>query len=131
MKKLFTLKNIVDPRGNLTVGEASRDVPFEIKRFFMIYQVPLTDIRGEHAHRKCEQVLIAARGSISVDLDNGLEKESFFLSKPTQALHIPAMHWGAQYNYSPDACLIVFASEYYDENDYIRDYSQFIRETAK
>ena len=130
MNKLIHLRNILDPRGNLTVGEAIKDFPFEIKRFFMIYQVPLTDIRGEHAHRKCHQLLVAARGRIRVDLDDGHKKESFFLTSPTHSLHIPPMHWGVQYDYSPEACLIVFASEYYDDNDYIRDYSEFLKEAA-
>lgn len=125
--KLINLPNIIDSRGNLTVAEFGRQVPFEVKRFFMVYQVPLVKVRGEHAHRECHQFLIAARGRISVIADDGVNKEEFHLDRPDLGLYLPPMVWGVQHNYSPDACLLVFASDYYDSADYIRDYEEFAK----
>lgn len=119
------LPNIIDSRGNLTVAEFGKLIPFDAKRFFMVYQVPLVEIRGEHAHHKCHQFLIAARGRISVIADDGFTRQEFILDRPNLGLHLPPLVWGVQYKYSPDACLLVFASDYYDSADYIRDYSEF------
>jgi len=83
--------------------------------------------RGEHAHHQCHQFLIAARGRISVIADDGSEREEFILDRPNLGLYLPPLVWGIQYKYSPDACLLVFASDHYDSNDYIRDYSEFIK----
>jgi UDP-2-acetamido-3-amino-2,3-dideoxy-glucuronate N-acetyltransferase len=123
--KQIELPNIVDSRGNLTVAEFGKLVPFDVKRFFMVYQVPLVEIRGEHAHHKCHQFLVAARGRISVIADDGESREEFLLDRPNLGLHLPPMVWGVQYKYSPDACLLVFASDYYDNDDYIRSYEEF------
>jgi hypothetical protein len=123
--KLISLPNILDPRGNLTVGEFERSLPFPVKRFFIVYQVPLTQNRGEHAHRVCHQFVMSVRGGISVIADDGVHREEFRLDRPNVGLYLPPMVWSTQYNYSPDALLLVFASEYYDKNDYIRDYSEF------
>lgn len=125
--KLIELPNFVDPRGNLTVAEFEKSVPFKTQRFFMVYQVPLVAHRGEHAHYQCHQFLIAARGRISVIADDGVEREEFVLDRPNLGLYLPPLVWGVQYKYSPDACLLVFASDYYDNDDYIRDYSKFIK----
>lgn len=125
--KLVCLPRIIDPRGNLTVGEFGRDIPFEVKRYFMVFQVPLVEVRGGHAHKECHQFLICARGRITASVDNGVQREEFVLDCPDIGLHMPPMVWGGQYNYSPDAVLLVFASHYYDSNDYIRDYSEFKR----
>lgn len=125
--QLIELPNIIDPRGNLTVAEFEKSVPFQAKRFFMVYQVPLVAQRGEHAHHQCHQFLIAARGRISVIADDGSEREEFILDRPNLGLYLPPLVWGIQYKYSPDACLLVFASDHYDSNDYIRDYSEFIK----
>jgi hypothetical protein len=126
MYQLIELPNIIDERGNLTVAEFGKLIPFEAKRFFMVYQVPLIQIRGEHAHHKCHQFLIAARGSISVIADDGTSREEFLLSRPNLGVYLPPYVWGVQYKYSPDACLLVFASEHYDEADYIRNYDDFL-----
>ena len=125
--KLIELPNIIDQRGNLAVAEFGNLIPFDVKRFFMVYQVPLIQIRGEHAHHKCHQFLVAARGSIAVIADDGENREEFFLNKPTLGLYLPPLVWGVQYKYSPDACLLVFASDYYDGSDYIRNYDDFLR----
>lgn len=124
--KLIKLPNYIDPRGNLTASEFGRSIPFEVKRFFMVYQVPLVEVRGEHAHRVCHQFLICARGRISVIADDGRTKDEFVLDRPDTGLHLPPMTWGIQYKYSPDALLLVFASHYYDADDYIRDYDEFL-----
>lgn len=124
--ELIKLSNIIDARGNLMVAEFGKSVPFEVKRFFMVYQVPLTQIRGEHAHYHCHQFLVAARGRISVIADDGVHKEEFLLDSPDLGLYLPPKVWGVQYKYSPDACLLVFASDYYDEADYIRNYDDFL-----
>ena len=128
MKKyrLIELPNIIDERGNLTVAEFGRLIPFDAKRFFMVYQVPLVQIRGEHAHHKCHQFLIAARGSIAVIADDGVSRDEFLLNRPNLGLYLPPLVWGVQYKYSPDACLLVFASDYYDGEDYIRNYEHYL-----
>ena len=124
--KLIELRKVIDTRGNLTAGEFGKSIPFQVKRFFMIYQVPLVDVRGEHAHRKCHQFLICTRGRTSVIADDGKRREEFLLDRPDFGLHLPPMVWGVQYKYSPDAVLLVFASEYYEADDYIRDYGEFL-----
>lgn len=123
--RTIELPNIIDSRGNLTVAEFGKLVPFDTKRFFMVYQVPLVEVRGEHAHHQCHQFLVAARGRISVIADDGFRRDEFVLDRPTVGLYLPPLTWGVQYKYSPDACLLVFASDYYDNDDYIRDYGQF------
>ena len=120
------LKNVVDMRGSLSVGEFGRDIPFEAKRCFMVYDVPSVEIRGEHAHRSCKQFLIAAKGSVHVVADDGTNREQFVLDKPGLGLYLPPMTWGIQYRYSADAVLLVLASQHYDNADYIRDYDDFL-----
>lgn len=123
---LHTLREVHDMRGNLSVGELGSDIPFMAKRYFLVYEVPSIEIRGEHAHLRCAQFLIAVKGRVHVVADDGNNKEEFVLDKPNVGLHLPAMTWGIQYRYSPDAVLLVFASEHYDAQDYIRDYDQFL-----
>ncbi len=123
---LVELAHIADMRGSLTVGEFQRGIPFDAKRYFMVFDVPSVETRGEHAHRECHQFLICARGSVSVVADDGNHREEFLLNRPNLGLHLPSMVWGIQYKYSPDAVLLVFASHYYDSADYIRDYDEFV-----
>lgn len=124
--RLFTLPRITDIRGSLTVGEFDRSIPFEAKRYFMVFDVPSVETRGEHAHRECHQFLICIRGKVSVVADDGKNREEFVLDAPNIGLHLPPLVWGIQYKYSADAVLVVFASHYYDDGDYIRDYNQFL-----
>lgn len=124
--KLVELPRIIDIRGSLTVGEFERSVPFNAKRYFMVFDVPSAETRGEHAHRECHQFLVCVRGSVSVVADDGHKREEFTLDRPDVGLHLPPMVWGIQYKYSPDAVLLVFASHYYDSDDYIRDYDNFL-----
>lgn len=117
---------IPDMRGSLSVGEFERQIPFSPKRYFMVFDVPSKETRGEHAHRECEQFLICARGSCAVLMDDGVNRTEILLSSPDEGVYLPPMTWGVQYKYSPDALLLVFASHYYDSADYIRDYSEFL-----
>jgi acetyltransferase-like isoleucine patch superfamily enzyme len=123
---LHKLPFISDMRGNLSVGEFEQTVPFMPKRYFFVFDVPSAETRGEHAHLKCKQFLICVRGCWSVVADDGRNREEFLLNKPDIGLYLPPMTWGIQYLYSADAMLIVFASEYYDKSDYIRDYAKFL-----
>ena len=123
---LHNFLKVPDLRGSLTVGEFDREVPFVPKRYFLVFDVPTAETRGEHAHIRCEQFLIAVRGSVSVVADDGLTREEFLLNQPQMGLYLPPMTWGIQYRYSPDAVLLVFASDYYDSADYIRDYGDFL-----
>lgn len=115
-----------DLRGNLTVGEFDRQVPFKPLRYFMVFGVPSREIRGEHAHHKCHQFLICVRGTCSVVADDGLKRVEVLLDEPSKGVYLPPMTWGIQYKYSPDAMLLVFASDYYDAADYIRDHAEFL-----
>lgn len=123
---LHRFPRVTDIRGSLTVGEFERTVPFPVKRYFMVFDVPSIETRGEHAHRQCHQFLICVRGNCAVVADDGANRQEFLLDRPDVGIHIPPMVWGIQYKYSSDAVLIVFASHYYDSADYIRDYSEFL-----
>ena len=128
--RIYELPLIHDPRGNLTVGEFERTLPFVPKRYFMTLDVPSFDLRGEHAHRTCHQFLLCVHGSCAVVVDDGLNREEFLLDRPTFGIHVPPMVWATEYKHSQDSTLLVFASEYYDPADYIRDYQIFLKEAA-
>jgi UDP-2-acetamido-3-amino-2,3-dideoxy-glucuronate N-acetyltransferase len=123
--KLHHMPRVADIRGSLTVGEFDRSIPFAAKRYFLVFDVPSVETRGEHAHRECHQFLICVRGSCAVVADDGTNRQEFLLDQPDVGLHLSPMVWGIQYKYSADAVLLVFASHYYDGADYIRDYSEF------
>jgi UDP-2-acetamido-3-amino-2,3-dideoxy-glucuronate N-acetyltransferase len=122
---LHHFTKVTDMRGNLTVGEFDRQVPFRPLRWFMVFDVPSRETRGEHAHHRCHQFLVCVRGSCAVMADDGVHKIEIPLGGPDRGLYLPPMTWGVQYKYSPDAMLLVFASDYYDADDYIRDYADF------
>ncbi len=122
---------IKDMRGNLSVGEFERTVPFIPKRYFLVFDVPNREVRGEHAHHACHQFLICIKGSCAAVADDGVNRQEFLLDRPNLGLYLPPMIWGTQYKYSSDAVLLVFASEYYNANDYIRNYSEFITIVGK
>ena len=122
---LHHLPHIEDMRGSLSVGEFERSIPFAPKRYFLVFDVPSREIRGEHAHRLCHQFLICVRGTCTVLADDGKNRQEFVLDRPNLGIHLPAMIWGTQYQYSSDAVLLVFASDYYDAADYIRDHDEF------
>jgi acetyltransferase-like isoleucine patch superfamily enzyme/dTDP-4-dehydrorhamnose 3,5-epimerase-like enzyme len=125
---IHRLRSAIDLRGSLVAGEFERSIPFHAKRFFMVFDVPSEKTRGQHAHRRCHQFLVAANGRIAVVADDGRQRSQILLDNRSVGLHLPPMTWGTQYKYSPDAVLLVFASEYYDPEDYIRDYEIFKRE---
>lgn len=127
---LHRLPKVLDLRGNLSVGEFERNLPFAPKRYFLVFGVPNAEIRGEHAHRTCKQFLVCVHGSCAVVVDDGAHREEQVLDDPSLGLYLPALTWGIQYKYSHDAVLLVFASEYYDTAEYIRDYSEFLQLTA-
>lgn len=120
---------ITDMRGNLTVGEFEQHIPFAPKRYFMVFDVPSKETRGEHAHHVCHQFLICVRGSCAVVADDGKHRTEVLLDAPNQGVYLPPMTWGVQYKYSADALLLVFASHHYDASDYIRNYDEFIAAT--
>ena len=123
---LYTLKYVPDMRGALSVGEFHRDIPFAPKRYFLVLGVPTADTRGDHAHIACQPFLSAVTGSVAVVADDGTNRQEFILDRPHAGLYLPPLTWGIQYRYSSDAVLLVFASDYYEPDDYIRDYKQFV-----
>ena len=123
--RLHRLPHFVDIRGALAVAEFERDLPFVPRRHFVIHDVPSQETRGEHAHRRCHQFLICVHGAVRVLADDGEHRQEFLLDAPTLGLHLPPLVWGTQYRYTPDAVLLVFASEPYDADDYVRDYAGF------
>ncbi len=128
--RLVPLRRADDLRGSLVALELAQDLPFVPARFFTVFQVPSRDVRGQHAHRRCEQVLVCLAGSVTCTVDDGARRQTYVLDRPDVGLYLPAMTWGAQYDYSPDAVLAVFASLPYDADDYIRDYEVFLAEVG-
>ena len=115
-----------DDRGQLVALEEYKDIPFEIKRVYYMYDTKADIVRGHHAHKSLEQILICIHGSCKIKLDNGEEQKVVPLEKPYEGLYVSNNMWREMYDFSPDAVLMVLASELYDENDYIRDYNQFL-----
>ena len=125
--KIIELPRITDPRGNLTVAEANKNIPFDIKRVYWLYDVPGGECRGGHAHKQIKEILIAVSGSFHVTLDNGKEKQTFLLNHPYQGLLIDTKTWRTLDDFSSGAVCVVLASDFYDENDYIYDYNDFLQ----
>ncbi len=123
---LHVAPRVDDMRGALTFTEVETGIPFPIKRFFMVYDVPSSEIRGEHAHRKQHQFLICVHGSCCVLADDGSNRREFWLDTPSQGLHLAPLTWSVQYKHTQDAVLLVLASDVYDPGDYIREYDEFL-----
>ena len=115
-----------DERGQLVSLEEFTDIPFEIKRVYYMYDTGKNVRRGYHAHKNLEQILICIHGSCKILLDNGREKKKVFMEKPYEGLYIPNNMWREMYDFSPDAVLMCLASDVYKEEDYIRDYEEFL-----
>ena len=130
---LHKLRVHADMRGELCVGEhgSGLGVPFAVKRHFLVFNVPSPEVRGQHAHRICHQMLFCIQGSCSVVADDGLNREEFNLNKRQLGLYLPPLTWAVQYRYTTDAVLMVMASHAYDAKDYIRDYAEFLQLTAR
>lgn len=123
---LQRLARVSDLRGMLTFGEAGREVPFEVKRYFVVFDVDTEQVRGEHAHRTLHQFLVCVHGRCCVVADDGRHRQEFVLDSPHIGLYIPPMTWTVQYKYSPDGVLLALASDVYNPGDYIRDYGEFL-----
>lgn len=116
-----------DSRGQLIALEQNKDIPFHIKRVYYLYDTKDNVVRGKHAHKKLKQVLLCIKGSCKIKLDDGKTFEEIFLNNPNEGIFINNTVWREMYDFSSDAVLLVLASELYDENDYIRDYDDFIK----
>ena len=123
---LYDIPYFADDRGAINILEIERDLPFGCQRIFYTYTVPEGSVRGEHAHKRCEQFLISIRGKVSVLVDDGEHRDEFMLDSPSKGLWLPAGCWGEQFGHSPDSILLVLASLPYDSADYIRDYGEFL-----
>ena len=124
---IIDLPKITDPRGNLTVAESMKNVPFDIKRAYWLYDVPGGESRGGHAHKRLRQLVIALSGSFTVTLDDGRERRTVLLNHPYQGLMIETDIWRTLDDFSSGAVCLVLASELYDESDYIYDYDEFLK----
>ena len=125
--KEFYLKSFIEPDGKLTPIELDRDIPFEVKRMFYVYDVHDQNDRGKHSHHKTKQILIAVSGGVTVVCDDGKERRNYVLNEPNRALYIPEMIWDEQIYYSEDSVLLVLSNTNYDPDDYIEDYDEFKR----
>ena len=124
--QLVELPKISDPRGNLTFIEGSQHIPFDISRVYYLYDVPGGAERGGHAHKALNQLIIAMSGSFDVILDDGHNKKRVHLNRSYQGLHVCPMIWRELDNFSSGSVCMVLASNRYDEDDYYRDYSEYV-----
>lgn len=123
---VYEIPHFEDDRGALDVLEIARELPFGCQRIFYTYTVPEGSVRGEHAHKTCEQFLIAIRGELHVAVDNGTVRDEIVLNTPSRGLHLPSGCWGEQFSHSPDCILLVLASKPYENADYIRNYDEYL-----
>ena len=123
---VYEIPYFVDSRGALNVLEIARELPFECQRVFYTYTVPEGSVRGEHAHKTCEEFLIAVRGELQIYVDDGVHRDEIALDSPSKGLHLPAGCWIELFGHSPDCILLVLASLPYDNADYIRNYGDFV-----
>lgn len=125
--RIIDLRKIHDIRGNLTPIEGGKDIPFDIKRVYYLYDVPGGESRGGHAHKALFQLIVAVSGSFSVTLDDGTDKKIFALNRPYQGLLVVPGIWRTLDDFSSGAVCLVLASEKYDEMDYTREYEEFLK----
>jgi len=128
-KKLF-FNELGDERGRLVVAESNKDIPFKIKRIFYMFGLEKDAVRGQHANRKSEFVLINIQGTTKVLIDDGKEKKIVILDSPHKGLYLNKMVWKDMYDFSEDSILLVLSNECYDSKEYIRDYSEYLREIS-
>ena len=124
---LYDIPRFGDERGALNVLEIAKELPFGCQRIFYTYTVPEGSVRGEHAHKKCEQFLICLRGQVSCAVDDGEKRDEILLDSPSKGLWLPHGRWGEQFGHSDDCILLVLASLPYDNDDYIRSYDEFLK----
>lgn len=123
---LIYLKKIGDRKGNVTPVSNNQEIPYDINRVFYLYDIPGGESRGAHAHKECHQFLVAASGSFEVLLDDGKTKRQVLLNRPDIGLHIPPGIWASEINFSSGSICLVLASHEYSEEDYIREYEEFL-----
>lgn len=128
--RILEFSDLGDERGKLVVVEGNMDIPFEIKRVFYIYGSDKDVVRGQHANRTSEFVLINVSGSSKVRVDNGFEEEIIELNRPRMGLYLPTMVWKDMYDFSEDSVLLVLANTHYDAEEYIRDYDEYLKEVG-
>ncbi len=124
---VIELSKIHNPAGNITVVENLKNIPFDVKRIFYIYDIPGGEDRGAHSHKECNQFIIAASGAFEVELNDGINKKTISLNRPYFGLHIPPGIWAAEKAFSSGSVCLVLTSHKYDETDYIRDYEEYIK----
>lgn len=123
--RIIDIRKYTDTRGYLSVIEGGKDIPFEIKRIYYLYMVPEA-ARGAHAHKQLQQLMVATSGSVHVTLDDGINKKKFVLDKPWKGLHVVPGLWRDLDNFAGGTVCVVLASEHYAEEDYIRNYEEFL-----
>ena len=128
--KILEFGDLGDERGKLVGVEGAQDIPFDIQRVFYIYGSDSEVVRGQHANRNSEFVLINVSGSSKVRVDNGFEEDIIELNRPRMGLYLPTMLWKDMYDFSADSVLLVLANTHYDGHEYIRDYDEFIKEVG-
>jgi dTDP-4-dehydrorhamnose 3,5-epimerase-like enzyme len=124
---IIQLPKIHDPRGNLTFVEGLNHISFKIKRMYWIYDVPGGEKRGGHAYKRLHELIIAVSGSFDVVLDDGREKSNFTLNRSYYGLYVPNLIWRSLENFSTNSLCLILASDVYNEDEYIRDYNEFLR----
>jgi UDP-2-acetamido-3-amino-2,3-dideoxy-glucuronate N-acetyltransferase len=120
---LIRLPAYTDSRGTLVVADGPPELPFDVKRAFLVFDVPAGEVRGAHGHRTQHEVLIAAAGSVTVEISDGRQEATIELDSPTLALHLPPRVIATQRNFSRGACLVVLASGTFDEHDYFTSFA--------
>ena len=124
--EIIELPRIIDPRGNLSVAEQQQNMPFDIKRVYFVYDVPAGESRGGHAHKECKEFITAVSGSFTLNLEANGEKVSLLLNKPYQGVLVNEGIWRTLDDFSSGAVVLVLASDFFDEDDYIREYEDFL-----
>lgn len=127
----YKLQQHGDERGHLVSFEEKKDIPFSVKRVYYMFDTKPGFVRGKHAHKALEQLLVCVHGSVKILLDDGTDKETILLDNPYEGLYVANNMWREMSEFSEGAVLMVFASEYYDEDDYIRDYDEFLKFVGK
>lgn len=125
--KIIEFLKVTDPRGNLSVIEELKDIPFSIERTYWIYDVPGGEKRGGHAFYETEEIIVALSGSFDVILDDGNEKQKFSLNRSYYGLYVPKGYWREMENFSTNSLAMILSSTDYDAKDYIRDYNEFLK----
>lgn len=131
MAHIINLPKILDKRGNLSVIEEFKNIPFKIKRTYWIYDVPGGEARGGHAYRENEELIVALSGSFDVIIDDGKERKVFSLNRSYYGLYVPKGVWREMNNFSTNSFALILASTNYNANDYIYDYNEFVKKIKK